>query len=65
MLLALNQLHWTQEWHSNLNILWCMQLEAQKAEARDLATHVLTKEQSLGKLQVEVSRLSSSVSALR
>ena len=42
-----------------------MQLEAQKAEARDLTSHVLTKEQSLGKLQVEVSRLSSSVAALR
>lgn len=53
------------EWHSSFNPLWCMQLEAQRAEARDLTSHVLTKEQSLGKLQVEVSRLSSSVTALR
>ena len=42
-----------------------MQLEAQQAEARDLASHVLTKEQSIGKLQFEVTRLSSSVTALR
>ena len=44
---------------------WCMQLEAQRAKARDLESHVLTKEQSLGKLQFEVTRLSSSVTALR
>lgn len=42
-----------------------VQLEAQKEEAGQLSSSVLTKEQSLEKLQVEVYRLSSSVSALR
>ena len=42
-----------------------MQLEKQRQEASQLTSTALTKEESLKKLQVEVYRLSSSVSALR
>ncbi|KAL0022501.1 hypothetical protein WJX79_002808 [Trebouxia sp. C0005] len=41
------------------------ELEKQRQEAGELTCTALTKEESLGKLQVEVHRLSSSVSALR
>lgn len=44
--------------------LICVQLEKQRQEASELTSTTLTKEESLGKLQVEVYRLSSSVSAL-
>jgi hypothetical protein len=43
----------------------CVQLEKQRQEASELTSTALTKEESLEKLQVEVYRLSSSVSALR
>ena len=43
----------------------CVQLETQRQEASELTSTALTKEESLEKLQVEVYRLSSSVSALR
>ena len=42
-----------------------VQLEVQRQEASQLTSTALTKEESLEKLQVEVYRLSSSVSALR
>jgi hypothetical protein len=43
----------------------CVQLEKQRLEANELTSTALTKEESLEKLQVQVYRLSSSVSALR